>query len=120
MQQKIAIFYQTETWALILFDELLQLIPKEFLDKSIRAKHNLQIRLKDGTVIKFIYANASARGHRFHQGYIQTGISIEIYQQIILPMNSLSIRPIYLIEKPQDILCPKQTANDYYYTQEIK
>ena len=105
LRQSIGIYYKDFDWASRLFNRIIEYYPKEYLvERGIKKnKNNLRIEFKDGSVIKFVYANESSRGYSFSKIIMQPGIDEEIIRDIICPTLKDSNRRIMIFKNENDI-----------------
>ncbi len=112
----IGIFYYNKEWAKQLFDDILHETPPETIYKYF--PNLFQIRFKDGSCLDIVNANIQAKARRFSEIYIQDGLDVKIYQQIICPCLNLSSHrkrtSVQVIRNAEDILMGYICAQEYY------
>lgn len=105
LRQSIGIYYKDFDWASRLFNRIMEYYPQEyFAERGIKKnKNNLRIEFKDGSVIRFVYANESSRGYSFSKIIMQPGIDEEIIRDIICPTLKDQNRGIMIFKNENDI-----------------
>lgn len=114
-QQKIGIYYKNRDFAEETLKYFLSALPQESIKLIKKTNNELMAVLVDGTTIRCIKANNTARGAKFDKIFIEEGIEYNIYRQIILPQYSC--RYYYnpcIIRENKDII-----NADYYYKETI-
>ena len=89
---KIGIFCKHKKWRDTVFENICHSIPAELIKYSMKSANNIQIILKDGTVIKFLRCDMRC-GEVFDRIYYQEGINQDIIDKIIYPQWR-PIRPV--------------------------
>lgn len=62
----------------------------EYINKIISSKDNVEVRFNNGSIIKFVCAGDSARGHRYHYAAVDTNINRDIFYNTIKPKGILN------------------------------
>ena len=64
LRQRILIVYSDIEWRDEMFSKVLDAYPHDMINKMIKSRCGCWIELKDGTMIRFVYASDAARGIR--------------------------------------------------------
>ena len=75
LRQRILIVYSDIEWRDEMFSKVLDIYPHDMINKMIKSRCGCWIELVDGTMVRFVYANDSARGIKANKLIIQPGIS---------------------------------------------
>lgn len=62
LRQRILIVYSDIEWRDEMFSKVLDIYPHDMINKMIKSRCGCWIELVDGTMVRFVYANDSARG----------------------------------------------------------
>ena len=74
LRQRILIVYSDIEWRDEMFSKVLDAYPHDMINKMIKSRCDCWIELKDGTMIRFVYASDAARGNRANKIIAQPGI----------------------------------------------
>ncbi|MZT65214.1 hypothetical protein GT674_04240 [Blautia sp. BIOML-A1] len=74
LRQRILIVYSDIEWRDEMFSKVLDAYPHDMINKMIKSRCGCWIELKDGTMIRFVYASDAARGIRANKIIAQPGI----------------------------------------------
>lgn len=118
LSRKIGIYYTDLEWRDEYFKRLLENIPPEAISKVMN-KYETFIQLKDGTTIKFVKVNDGAKANKFHEVFLQLGISYEEYYKIIAPCF-IGNGQGYFVNKLEDFYFRKEAARTYFNRQNEK
>ena len=102
-----------------MFEQIVQIIPDDSMRQVINNQSGKEIRLKDGSTIRFVSANDCSRGNAFSKSYIQDGIDYEIYRTIISPCTKPIHSDSIVVDKFEDFGYWK-VANKYYWMEKLK
>ena len=116
LARNIGIWYYDREWAEKLFEEILNGCPRCSLFRIYRNK--LEIKLTDGTLIRFLNASCTNRAVALTESYIQDGISYDIYLSLIVPVTKRGTMGKYIIKNYNDIREPKDAT--LYYLEKSK
>lgn len=112
LRQRILIVYSDIEWRDEMFSKVLDIYPHDMINKMIKSRCGCWIELVDGTMVRFVYANDSARGIKANKLIIQPGIS-KTFSDTVLKHLLIRIPEIYVATdegiKPAAI----------YYTEEV-
>ena len=105
LRQSIGIYYKDFDWASRLFNRIVEYYPQDyFVERGIKkSKNNPRIEFKDGSIIRFVYANGSSRNYHFSKIIIQPGIDEEIIRCIICPTLEHQDKRIMIFKNENDI-----------------
>lgn len=95
LRQRILIVYSDIEWRDEMFSKVLDIYPHDMINKMIKSRCGCWIELVDGTMVRFVYANDSARGIKANKLIIQPGIS-KTFSDTVLKHLLIRIPEIYV------------------------
>lgn len=95
LRQRILIVYSDIEWRDEMFSKVLDIYPHDMINKMIKSRCGCWIELVDGTMVRFVYANDSARGIKANKLIIQPGIS-KTFSDTVLKHLHIRISEIYV------------------------
>lgn len=95
LRQRILIVYSDIEWRDEMFSKVLDIYPHDMINKMIKSRCGCWIELVDGTMVRFVYANDSARGIKANKLIIQPGIS-KTFSDTVLKHLLIRISEIYV------------------------
>ena len=95
LRQRILIVYSDIEWRDEMFSKVLDIYPHDMINKMIKSRCGCWIELVDGTMVRFVYANDSARGIKANKLIIQPGIS-KTFSNTVLKHLLIRIPEIYV------------------------
>lgn len=95
LRQRILIVYSDIEWRDEMFNKVLDIYPHDMINKMIKSRCGCWIELVDGTMVRFVYANDSARGIKANKLIIQPGIS-KTFSDTVLKHLLIRISEIYV------------------------
>ena len=101
-----------------MFEQIVQIIPDDSMRQVINNQSGKEIRLKDGSTIRFVSANDCSRGNAFSKSYIQDGISFEVYQTIICRCTKPIFSESIVVDKFEDFGY-FQVADKFYWEEKL-
>ena len=114
LRQRILIVYSDIEWRDEMFSKVLDIYPHDMLNKMIKSRCGCWIELVDGTMVRFVYANDSARGIKANKLIIQPGIS-KTFSDTVLKHLLIRIPEIYVATdegiKPAAIYYTEEAMN---------
>lgn len=114
LRQRILIVYSDIEWRDEMFSKVLDIYPHDMINKMIKSRCGCWIELVDGTMVRFVYANDSARGIKANKLIIQPGIS-KTFSDTVLKHLLIRIPEIYVATdegiKPAAIYYTEETMN---------
>ena len=114
LRQRILIVYSDIEWRDEMFSKVLDIYPHDMINKMIKSRCGCWIELVDGTMVRFVYANDSARGIKANKLIIQPGIS-KTFSDTVLKHLLIRIPEIYVATdegiKPAAIYYTKEALN---------
>lgn len=114
LRQRILIVYSDIEWRDEMFSKVLDIYPHDMINKMIKSRCNCWIELVDGTMVRFVYANDSARGIKANKLIIQPGIS-KTFSDTVLKHLLIRIPEIYVATdegiKPAAIYYTEEAMN---------
>lgn len=114
LRQRILIVYSDIEWRDEMFSEVLDIYPHDMINKMIKSRCGCWIELVDGTMVRFVYANDSARGIKANKLIIQPGIS-KTFSDTVLKHLLIRIPEIYVATdegiKPAAIYYTEEAMN---------
>lgn len=117
LRQRIGIYYKNKTWGKECFDNIVKQIPKSMIAKLVSNKSEMFCTLKNGDVIRAVYAGEGARGWKFTSAVIQDGIDYNIMQNIIYPCIK---QPVAIVKNVDEIVANYNTIEQELPRQEKK
>lgn len=114
LRQRILIVYSDIEWRDEMFSKVLDIYPHDMINKMIKSRCGCCIELVDGTMVRFVYANDSARGIKANKLIIQPGIS-KTFSDTVLKHLLIRIPEIYVATdegiKPAAIYYTEEAMN---------
>lgn len=114
LRQRILIVYSDIEWRDEMFSKVLDIYPHDMINKMIKSRCGCRIELVDGTMVRFVYANDSARGIKANKLIIQPGIS-KTFSDTVLKHLLIRIPEIYVATdegiKPAAIYYTEEAMN---------
>lgn len=114
LRQRILIVYSDIEWRDEMFSKVLDIYPHDMINKMIKSRCGCWIELVDGTMVRFVYANDSARGIKANKLIIQPGIS-KTFSDTVLKHLLIRIPEIYVATdegiKPAAIYYTEEAIN---------
>lgn len=114
LRQRILIVYSDIEWRDEMFSKVLDIYPHDMINKMIKSRCGCWIELVDGTMVRFVYANDSARGIKANKLIIQPGIS-KTFSDTVLKHLLIRIPEIYVATdegiKPASIYYTEEAMN---------
>lgn len=114
LRQRILIVYSDIEWRDEMFSKVLDIYPHDMINKMIKSCCGCWIELVDGTMVRFVYANDSARGIKANKLIIQPGIS-KTFSDTVLKHLLIRIPEIYVATdegiKPAAIYYTEEAMN---------
>lgn len=114
LRQRILIVYSDIEWRDEMFSKVLDIYPHDMINKMIKSRCGCWIELVDGTMVRFVYANDSARGIKANKLIIQPGIS-KTFSDTVLKHLLIIIPEIYVATdegiKPAAIYYTEEAMN---------
>lgn len=114
LRQRILIVYSDIEWRDEMFRKVLDIYPHDMINKMIKSRCGCWIELVDGTMVRFVYANDSARGIKANKLIIQPGIS-KTFSDTVLKHLLIRIPEIYVATdegiKPAAIYYTEEAMN---------
>lgn len=114
LRQRILIVYSDIEWRDEMFSKVLDIYPHDMINKMIKSRCSCWIELVDGTMVRFVYANDSARGIKANKLIIQPGIS-KTFSDTVLKHLLIRIPEIYVATdegiKPAAIYYTEEAMN---------
>lgn len=114
LRQRILIVYSDIEWRDEMFSKVLDIYPHDMINKMIKSRCGRWIELVDGTMVRFVYANDSARGIKANKLIIQPGIS-KTFSDTVLKHLLIRIPEIYVATdegiKPAAIYYTEEAMN---------
>ena len=114
LRQRILIVYSDIEWRDEMFSKVLDIYPHDMINKMIKSRCGCWIELVDGTMVRFVYANDSARGIKANKLIIQPGIS-KTFSDTVLKRLLIRIPEIYVATdegiKPAAIYYTEEAMN---------
>lgn len=114
LRQRILIVYSDIEWRDEMFSRVLDIYPHDMINKMIKSRCGCWIELVDGTMVRFVYANDSARGIKANKLIIQPGIS-KTFSDTVLKHLLIRIPEIYVATdegiKPAAIYYTEEAMN---------
>lgn len=114
LRQRILIVYSDIEWRDEMFSKVLDIYPHDMINKMIKSHCGCWIELVDGTMVRFVYANDSARGIKANKLIIQPGIS-KTFSDTVLKHLLIRIPEIYVATdegiKPAAIYYTEEAMN---------
>ena len=114
LRQRILIVYSDIEWRDEMFSKVLDTYPHDMINKMIKSRCGCWIELVDGTMVRFVYANDSARGIKANKLIIQPGIS-KTFSDTVLKHLLIRIPEIYVATdegiKPAAIYYTEEAMN---------
>ena len=114
LRQRILIVYSDIKWRDEMFSKVLDIYPHDMINKMIKSRCGCWIELVDGTMVRFVYANDSARGIKANKLIIQPGIS-KTFSDTVLKHLLIRIPEIYVATdegiKPAAIYYTEEAMN---------
>lgn len=114
LRQRILIVYSDIEWRDEMFNKVLDIYPHDMINKMIKSRCGCWIELVDGTMVRFVYANDSARGIKANKLIIQPGIS-KTFSDTVLKHLLIRIPEIYVATdegiKPAAIYYTEEAMN---------
>lgn len=114
LRQRILIVYSDIEWRDEMFSKVLDIYPHDMINKMIKSRCGCWIELVDGTMVRFVYANDSARGIKANKLIIQPGIS-KTFSDTVLKHLLIRIPEIYVATdegiKPAAIYYTEEATN---------
>lgn len=114
LRQRILIVYSDIEWRDEMFSKVLDIYPHDMINKMIKSRCDCWIELVDGTMVRFVYANDSARGIKANKLIIQPGIS-KTFSDTVLKHLLIRIPEIYVATdegiKPAAIYYTEEAMN---------
>ena len=114
LRQRILIVYSDIEWRDGMFSKVLDIYPHDMINKMIKSRCGCWIELVDGTMVRFVYANDSARGIKANKLIIQPGIS-KTFSDTVLKHLLIRIPEIYVATdegiKPAAIYYTEEAMN---------
>lgn len=114
LRQRILIVYSDIEWRDEMFSKVLDIYPHDMINKMIKSRCSCWIELVDGTMVRFVYANDSARGIKANKLIIQPGIS-KTFSDTVLKHLLIRIPKIYVATdegiKPAAIYYTEEAMN---------
>lgn len=95
LRQRILIVYSDIEWRDEMFSKVLDIYPHDMINKMIKSRCGCWIELVDGTMVRFVYANDSARGIKANKLILQPGIS-KTFSDTVLRHLLIRISEIYV------------------------
>lgn len=114
LRQRILIVYSDIEWRDEMFSKVLDIYPHDMINKMIKSRCSCWIELVDGTMVRFVYANDSARGIKANKLIIQPDIS-KTFSDTVLKHLLIRIPEIYVATdegiKPAAIYYTEEAMN---------
>lgn len=114
LRQRILIVYSDIEWRDEMFSKVLDIYPHDMINKMIKSRCGCWIELVDGTMVRFVYTNDSARGIKANKLIIQPGIS-KTFSDTVLKHLLIRIPEIYVATdegiKPAAIYYTEEAMN---------
>lgn len=114
LRQRILIVYSDIEWRDEMFSKVLDIYPHDMINKMIKSRCGCWIELVDGTMVRFVYANDSARGIKANKLILQQGIS-KTFSDTVLKHLLIRIPEIYVATdegiKPAAIYYTEEAMN---------
>lgn len=114
LRQRILIVYSDIEWRDEMFSKVLDIYPHDMINKMIKSRCGCWIELVDGTMVRFVYANDSARCIKANKLIIQPGIS-KTFSDTVLKHLLIRIPEIYVATdegiKPAAIYYTEEAMN---------
>lgn len=114
LRQRILIVYSDIEWRDEMCSKVLDIYPHDMINKMIKSRCGCWIELVDGTMVRFVYANDSARGIKANKLIIQPGIS-KTFSDTVLKHLLIRIPEIYVATdegiKPAAIYYTEEAMN---------
>lgn len=114
LRQRILIVYSDIEWRDEMFSKVLDIYPHDMINKMIKSRCGCWIELVDGTMVRFVYANDSARGIKANKLIIQPGIN-KTFSDTVLKHLLIRIPEIYVATdegiKPAAIYYTEEAMN---------
>ena len=114
LRQRVLIVYSDIEWRDEMFSKVLDIYPHDMINKMIKSRCGCWIELVDGTMVRFVYANDSARGIKANKLIIQPGIS-KTFSDTVLKHLLIRIPEIYVATdegiKPAAIYYTEEAMN---------
>lgn len=114
LRQRILIVYSDIEWRDEMFSKVLDIYPHDVINKMIKSRCGCWIELVDGTMVRFVYANDSARGIKANKLILQPGIS-KTFSDTVLKHLLIRIPEIYVATdegtKPAAIYYTEEAMN---------
>lgn len=114
LRQRILIVYSDIEWRDEMFSKVLDIYTHDMINKMIKSRCGCWIELVDGTMVRFVYANDSARGIKANKLIIQPGIS-KTFSDTVLKHLLIRIPEIYVATdegiKPAAIYYTEEAMN---------
>lgn len=114
LRQRILIVYSDIEWRDEMFSKVLDIYPHDMINKMIKSRCGCWIELVDGAMVRFVYANDSARGIKANKLIIQPGIS-KTFSDTVLKHLLIRIPEIYVATdegiKPAAIYYTEEAMN---------
>lgn len=114
LRQRILIVYSDIEWRDEMFSKVLDIYPHDMINKMIKSRCGCWIELVDGTMVRFVYANDSARGIKANKLILQPGIS-KTFSDTVLKHLLIRIPEIYVATdegiKPAAIYYTEEAMN---------
>lgn len=114
LRQRILIVYSDIELRDEMFSKVLDIYPHDMINKMIKSRCGCWIELVDGTMVRFVYANDSARGIKANKLIIQPGIS-KTFSDTVLKHLLIRIPEIYVATdegiKPAAIYYTEEAMN---------
>jgi hypothetical protein len=114
LRQRILIVYSDIEWRDEMFSKVLDIYPHDMINKMIKSRCGCWIELVDGTMVRFVYANDSARGIKANKLIIQPGIS-KTFSDTVLKHLLIRIPEMYVATdegiKPAAIYYTEEAMN---------
>ena len=114
LRQRILIVYSDIEWRDEMFSKVLDIYPHDMINKMIKSRCGCWIELVDGTMVRFVYANDSARGIKANKLIIQPDIS-KTFSDTVLKHLLIRIPEIYVATdegiKPAAIYYTEEAMN---------
>lgn len=114
LRQRILVVYSDIEWRDEMFSKVLDIYPHDMINKMIKSRCGCWIELVDGTMVRFVYANDSARGIKANKLILQPGIS-KTFSDTVLKHLLIRIPEIYVATdegiKPAAIYYTEEAMN---------
>ena len=113
LRQRILIVYSDIEWRDEMFSKVLDAYPHDMINKMIRSRCGCWIELKDGTMIRFVYASDAARGIRANKIIAQPGIDetflYTVFRRMLISDSDMYVATDNEINRSW---CSSSSAND--------